>query len=149
MSDSRILTLATLKKKGACAGQAALFRAKFGRSVEITEALCIEHAADFSWRWAVDNLLSATARAAYDAAMAPAEAAYRAAMAPAEAAYRAATASAGAAYSAATASAGAAYDAAMAPARAAYDAAMAPAEAAYRAATAPAWARAYINDKQD
>jgi len=94
MSDSRTLTLATLRAEGACRDQVTLFRAKFGNRVEITEARCIEHAAVFSWAWAADNLLSAPARAAYKAATASAGAAYDAATASAWAAYDAATASA-------------------------------------------------------
>lgn len=76
---SRVLTLATLKRKGACADQRALFRAKFGAAVVVTEALCVEHAAAFSWSWGAENLLSAPA----EAARASAEAAYQAARAPA------------------------------------------------------------------
>lgn len=64
---SRVLTLTTLERKGACANQLALFRAKFGDSVLVTEALCVEHAATFNWSWGVDNLLTAPARAAYEA----------------------------------------------------------------------------------
>jgi hypothetical protein len=64
--NSRTLTLATLKKKGACSEQVALFRKMFGRSVEITEALCVEHASVFSWGWAARNLLTAPACAEYD-----------------------------------------------------------------------------------
>ena len=62
---SRTLTLATLKKKGACKEQVALFRKMFGKSVEITEVLCAEHAAVFSWGWAAENLLTAPAWAEY------------------------------------------------------------------------------------
>jgi hypothetical protein len=121
---SRTLTLATLKAKGACSEQVALFRQIFGQSVEITEALCVEHAALFSWEWAAENLLSAKARAAYDAATTTAEAAYEAAKAPARAAYEAATATASAAY----------------------EAARVAAWADYEAARATAWAHAYIGD---
>ena len=149
--ESRTLTLATLVRKGACREQREKFAKLFGKSVEITEALCAEHANEFNWDWAARNLLSASAsaRAAYDAAVAPALAAYDAAMAPAWAAYDAARASAQAAYDAAMAPAWAAYDAAMAPAWAAYAAAMAPARAAYAAAMASAWARAYIADGKE
>ena len=126
MSDSRTLTLATLRAKGACREQLLLFKAKFGNSVEITEALCVEHSTEFSWGWAASNLLSAPAWAAYEDATAPARAAYEAATAPARAAYEAATEAAWAAY----------------------DAASAPAWAAHEAAIASAWARAYINDTE-
>ena len=70
--NSRTLTLTTLKKKGACSEQVALFRKMFGRSVEITEALCVEHASVFSWGWAARNLLTAPALAEYLRATAPA-----------------------------------------------------------------------------
>lgn len=49
--EARTLTLATLKSKGACVEQVALFRKMFGKSVQITEALCVEHASAFSWGW--------------------------------------------------------------------------------------------------
>ena len=65
MTPSRTLTLATLKKKGACSDQRALFRKMFGKSVEITEALCVERAAAFNWVWAAENLLTAPAEAEY------------------------------------------------------------------------------------
>ena len=73
---TRILTLATLKSKSACGGQLAVFRTTFGKSVIVTEALCVEHAAAFSWGWAADNLLSPDALAAYEAARAGAWATY-------------------------------------------------------------------------
>lgn len=125
MTDSRTLTLATLREKGACPDQIALFKRLFGDSVEVTEALAAEHAGKFNVEWAANHLLSPQAQAAYYAVTSPSLAAYEAA-----------TARALAAYEAATARAWAAYDAATARARDAYD-----------AATARAWARAYINDK--
>ena len=85
--NSRTLTLTTLKKKGACKGQVALFRTMFGQSVEITEALCVEHAAAFNWGWAAENLLTAPARAEYDRVRAPAWAEYDRVTAPALAEY--------------------------------------------------------------
>ena len=63
---SRVLALATLKRKGACADQLALFRAKFGAAVVVTEALCRKPVAP---------------RGQLKAAVAPAEAAYQAAQA--------------------------------------------------------------------
>jgi hypothetical protein len=75
--NSRTLTLTTLKKKGACKEQVALFRKMFGRSVEITEALCVEHAAVFSWGWAAQNLLTAPAWAECERVTAPALAEYQ------------------------------------------------------------------------
>ena len=70
--EARTLTLATLKSKGACVEQVALFRKMFGKSVQITEALCVEHASAFSWKWAAENLLTASAWATFEAAMASA-----------------------------------------------------------------------------
>ena len=113
---TRPLTLATIKSKGACASQVALFRKMFGKSVDITEAICIEHAAAFSWNWASENLLSKPSSDAYDAAIKAARDAYRAAIKAASDAY----------------------DAAIKPASDAYDAAIKAARDAYRAATKPA-----------
>jgi hypothetical protein len=49
---SRTLTLATLVALGACEDQRNLFHRNFGDSVEITVALCVQHAAEFRWGWA-------------------------------------------------------------------------------------------------
>jgi hypothetical protein len=95
---SRTLTLATLKKKGACKEQVALFRKMFGRSVEITEALCVEHAAVFSWGWAAENLLTAAALAEYQRVRAAALAKYQRVMAAALAEFGRVTAAALAEY---------------------------------------------------
>ena len=91
---SRTLTLATLKKKGACKEQVALFRKMFGRSVEITEALCVEHAAVFSWGWAAENLLTAPAWAKHERVTAAALAECHRVTAPAWAEYDRVTAAA-------------------------------------------------------
>ena len=90
--EARTLTLATLKSKGACAPKVALFRKMFGKSVQITEALCVEHASAFSWKWAAENLLTASAQDAYEAAWVSAQDAYEAAWV--QDAYEAARASA-------------------------------------------------------
>ena len=58
---SRILLLQTLIDKGACSSQVAIFRAKFGESVVVTEALCESVAGIFDWSWAARELLTATA----------------------------------------------------------------------------------------
>ena len=71
---SRTLTLAQLK--GTCAQQRALFRKLFGTSVEVTEALAVEHADSFDWTWAANKLLSAPARAEYEKVRAAAWAEY-------------------------------------------------------------------------
>ena len=115
-SPSRTVTLAQLRKAGACADQVDPFRRMFGKSVELTEALAVEHAALFNWDWGAANLLSTPARQAYEAATAPARQAYEAATAPARQAYKAARASAWQAYEAARASAWQAYEAARASA---------------------------------
>jgi hypothetical protein len=65
--NSRTLTLQTLIDKDACEDQVDLFRAKFGESVEVTEALCRSVAFEFSWSWAADKLLSKRSRANYQA----------------------------------------------------------------------------------
>jgi len=65
------ITLAQLNKAGACEAQTALFQKLFGKSVALTEALAVKHAQDFAFGWAARHLLSPSARAAYDAAVAP------------------------------------------------------------------------------
>ena len=139
---ARVLTLARLVKAGACQPQVDLFKQHFGKSVEVTEEVCLAHASEFSWGWAANHFLTPSALDAYDAARAPAWAAYDAAQASAWAAYNAAM-TPWVAYDAARASAWVAYDAARASAWVAYDAAVAPARAAYDAARASAFAAAY------
>lgn len=122
---SRILTLARLKKAGACSEQIDRFRRLFGEQVEVTEALCAELAHAFDWGWAAEHLLSPLAEEVYDAALDQAWEAYLAALAQARAAYTPATAQACETYGAARAQARDAYD----------------------AACARAWASAYIADQ--
>jgi len=126
----RIL-LSALRAAGACADQVALFEARFGDGVDVTEALCLSVADLFDWDWAADNLLPAPARAEYWRAMPHAEAEYIRASAPARAEYWRAMAHAEAEYIRASA-----------PARAEYERAAAHAEAEYIRASAPARARA-------
>ena len=129
----KTLSLSDLKTAGACSSQVALFRKLFGtKPVEVTEALCIAHASEFSWGWAAAHFLSA-----------PAWKAYAEAYAPAQKAYNEACASAWKAYAEACAAAQKAYDEAYAAARKAYDEAYAPARKAYDEACAPAFARAF------
>jgi len=66
------ITSTQLRRAAACEDQVKLFVRHFGRSVVVTEKLCIEHAQDFDWDWAADSLLSVPARAAYNEATAPA-----------------------------------------------------------------------------
>ena len=125
--NSRTLTLATLKKKGACSEQVALFRKLFGKSVEITEALCAEHAKAFSWEWAAGNLLTAAACVEYRHVTAAAWAEYDRVVAPAWAeCLRVAAA-----------------------ALEEYKRVAAAACAEYQRVTAAAWARAHISDKRE
>jgi hypothetical protein len=109
MSNTRTLTLQTLKDVGACTEQLLLFNQLFGESVEISESACILVADKFDWNWAANKLLSASAWQAYDEAKASAGEAYYEAKASAGKAYYEAKASAGKAYDEATASAGKAY----------------------------------------
>jgi hypothetical protein len=80
---SRVLTLATLKRKGACVDQVALFRANFGTQVKVTAMLCEQHAGFFDWDWSSRNLLSTPFRAEYERATAPFRAEYERARAQA------------------------------------------------------------------
>ena len=97
------ITLAMLKKNGACADQAAEFARRFGDGVEVTEQVCVSFASVFDWDWAARHFLTAAAWAAYNEAKAAAGAAYREATAAAEAAYSKVRAPARAAYDKATA----------------------------------------------
>jgi hypothetical protein len=71
------LTIDTLTAKDACAPQVDLFRELFGESVTITPELCVEHAAQFDWGWAAENLLTPNSRAEYERVCAPAWAEYK------------------------------------------------------------------------
>ena len=70
MTQSRSLTLDTLKRLGACRDQLDLFKAAFGRSTPVTPELCLEYADLFNWHWAANNLLSSAAWAEYKKAIA-------------------------------------------------------------------------------
>ncbi len=70
------ITLRQLVKAGACRDQRAEFARLFGRSVVVTEALAIEHANVFDWRWAAHHLLHDAARADFEKVCAPALAKY-------------------------------------------------------------------------
>ena len=84
-----IVTAAILRRKGACSESVALFVTTFGleAKVEITEALCVEHAQKFNWDWAAKNLLSAPLDVAYKTKRAPLDADYEAKRAPLDADY--------------------------------------------------------------
>ena len=64
------LTAKLLESKGACPNQVALFRERFGESVQVTEELCVAVDTEFNWDWAATNLLSARAQKAYSEATA-------------------------------------------------------------------------------
>ena len=124
MTTSRTLTISTFAALGACGPQRTKFQKLFGDSVEITEALCVAHAATFNFDWAASHLLSASARAEYDRV----------------------EAAAWAEYDRVEAAARAEYDRVTAPARAEYERVEAAARAEYERVTAAAFARAYNNE---
>jgi hypothetical protein len=64
-----------------------MFEKTFGAEVTVTEELCVKHASDFRFNWALDNLLKAPARAEYRRVVAPARAEYERVVAPARAEY--------------------------------------------------------------
>jgi hypothetical protein len=68
----KTITLQTLKDKGACADQVALFAKRFGEQAEVTGSACIAVAPLFNWDWAAQNMLSPAQRKACDAALAEA-----------------------------------------------------------------------------
>ena len=82
------ITLLQLRKLGACADQCAEFKKRFGKSVEITEELCLSVAGVFSWDWAANNLLGAPALAEYGRVTVPAWAEYDRVIAAAWAEYK-------------------------------------------------------------
>ena len=111
-----MIRITTAMLKGACRRQRAIFRREWPNGAPITLASVRKtRRLGLDVEWLVSSMLSASAEAAYNAAIAPAWAAYDAAIAPAWAAYDAAIASAEAAYNAAIAPAWAAYNAATAP----------------------------------
>ena len=106
------ISAAILRRKGACADQVKVFEDLFGtRTVEVTEALCVEHASRFDWDWAARNLLPAPLSADYEAKCAPLLADYEAKCAPLLADYQAKRASLLADYEAKRASLWADYEA--------------------------------------
>ena len=78
----------TLKMlEGACEPQRDLFAKLFGQEVELTLALCIEHAAKFNLYWAAQNFLPPKSQAAFNKARESAGEAYDKACATASEAY--------------------------------------------------------------
>lgn len=55
------ITYTLLLYKGACREQRRLFALLFPEGVEITPELCVQHANDFDWTWAAENLLTKAA----------------------------------------------------------------------------------------
>jgi hypothetical protein len=144
MKTSRVLTLSTLRKYGACSGEVTLFRNLFGERVEVTEELCLIHADNFSFNWAACRLLSDAAREDYARARDVAEAEYARAVAVAYAEYERARDAAHAAYERAVTPARAEYVRAIAE----YERATSAPYAEYLRAVAVAFASAYINDEE-
>ena len=64
MNTSRILHVDQLIAIDACTEQVNLFRTLFGESINVTEALCLEHFDKFDWNFAA-KLLSPDGRAEY------------------------------------------------------------------------------------
>src|SRR5487761_1927091 len=137
------ITNEMLVKANACSYHADIFTTNWPDGCEVNvENAQRAVALGLDLDWAAAHLLPKTARAAFEARMAPARATYDAARAAARSAYEAATATTWAAYNAAIAPARADFDAAEAAALADYDAAIAPARVAYKAAEAPAFVEA-------
>jgi hypothetical protein len=61
----RTITSALLRERGACKIQIDLFMSLDGDRLELTEAVCVEHAQKFDWDWASKNLLAEGALAEY------------------------------------------------------------------------------------
>ncbi len=125
MTRSTIITAAMLRKAGACRRLLAKLAAEWPDGAPVTVEIvtrAIDLGADL--HWAVNKLLSAPARRAYDEATAPAQRACDEATAPAQRAYDEATVPARRAYDEAMAQAQRAYDEATAQARRAHGEAM-------------------------
>ena len=95
-----------LVQLGACSDQADQLFELFGdKTVKVTRALCIKHAADFDFDWAARNLLPTPALVEYEKVRAPAWAEYKKVEAPALAEYEKVEAPAWAEYKKAAAAA--------------------------------------------
>ena len=74
---AKTISVAKLRKLGACHSQVAKFKEIFGdKSVAVTVELCVAHAQDFNWDWAANNLLTAPARSEYYRVVAAAKTEY-------------------------------------------------------------------------
>jgi hypothetical protein len=90
----RKITVSLLREHCACATGIAKFKRLFPDGVIVTRELCVQHAHQFDWDWAAGHLLTPTARAQYDAAIATVLAQYLAAIDVVWAQYDAANAAA-------------------------------------------------------
>ena len=133
---SKKITTKMLTDLGACHGQIVKFNELFPEGANVTIELCVKHAADFDWDWAVGAFLSR-----------PALADYRAAVAPYLEAYKVASASALATYGATISPVRYVSDADMVHAWDKYRADVSPSSDAYESAKASAWASAYLSQK--
>ena len=70
------ITARKLQALGACSDQVEKFRKLFPEDTEITEALCVQHAQAFAWRWAAVNLLTPKSRKVYNETRATARKVY-------------------------------------------------------------------------
>ena len=61
------VTVALLKRRGACRGQIERFKEHFPDGVDVTEAACVAVANEFDWTWVAWNLLPAPLDADYEA----------------------------------------------------------------------------------
>lgn len=145
---SRILTAAKLRAINAHRDHLELFVRSFGKSVEITEALCVKHANVFKFGWPVRDLLSKEAEAVYRSSIIEARAAYASAFDQAKAVRVNAVAEARPLYYDPVAALTVSYERACRKAWADYNTATEEAQTIYDTVCAAAWARAYINDKE-
>ena len=83
------ITLKQLRLMGACEPQVALFKERFGTSVELTEVLMIEHGKDFDLSWIAAKVFTPEQYADYEAKRDVLYADYRAKCAPLDADYKA------------------------------------------------------------
>ena len=81
------ITSKLLREKGACEKARKMFARKYPHGVKVTEAACLAQADEWDWGWAASLLLSASAWAEYNRAIAPAFAEFDRATAPAWAEY--------------------------------------------------------------
>ena len=140
---ANVITLDMLIEKNACQEQANLFKKYYGKSVEITEDICLKYSNKFEFDWLVDNILSGDQREAYMTIQVPAYKAYNAIETAAGEAYQAIRVPAAEAY---VAIRGPAYNAIQTDAWKAYKAIEWRAYKAYYTIIAPAY-EAYEKEK--